>query len=484
MKCPVCKKTIFNQELPCPYCGFADLYREFVNRQDAQDWETRVVIPYREKWEKGILTSDAWLKRIYECSAFHAEIEKEKATRLTLDADSDLNIDNPERILSLFVKEYNGDIDEILARQLSKFCNIQKIFFSYEYRGKINCESLNYIIRSCPNLIKLDFNGAIDYEILARIDLSKIEDLHITLRNSFSPVLFCAPALKSLKVTGSFMGVKKRETKKIKRMQYDLSGMPALEDITIRYCSDFDYCSFSSLTKLQALRIYDECPIDLLWLSNAYKLETLSVSGKVSSLAGIECQTTLQRLELRHNNISDISKLKSLSELKYLDLGFNQVANIEVIGQLQYLEYIDLTNNELIDESYLRSFRISTAIFTKVDKELHAIRQMFTGKVLGTFPGDVCYLMKVWETKDLNTESPYMQNRILKWREKDYKERTKEIVQMVFQRKYYELCKGHCVSVSIKTVEKQHKQTYVSIALQHYPFLRLTSDIQVDMSGS
>lgn len=482
MKCPVCKRTIMMHDISCQHCGFTDLHREFINRQDAQDWELRVVIPYREKWEKGTLASDDWLKRIYECSAFHAEIEKEKATRLTLNADSDLNVDNPESILSLFVKDYNSDIDDVLARQLSKFSNIQKIFFSYEYKGKINFESLNYIIHSYPNLIKLDFNGAIDCEILTRIDLSKIEDLHITLQNGFSPLPLFAPALKSLSITGSFMGVKKREAKKIKRMQYDLSGMPVLEDITVRYCSDFDYRSFSSLTKLQTLMIYDECPIDLLWLSNAYKLETLSVSGKVLSLDGIERQTALQRLDLRHNNISDISKLKSLSGLKHLDLSFNQVANIEVIGQLQHLEYVDLTNNELIDENYLRSFRIPTAIFAKVDKELYAIRQMFAGKVLGTFPGDVCYLMKTWDTKDLNIESPYMRNRILKWREKEYSERVKEIVQMIFQRKFYDICNGRCCN--IRTVEKQHKQTYVDTALQHYPFLQLTQDMQVDMSDS
>ena len=484
MKCPVCKNTIPPHLAVCQYCNFNDLHREFINVQDAKDWESRVVLPYREKWKEGIVGSDTWLNRIYECTVFHDENEKENTARLRLNSVADLDVENPEHICSLFVGEYDGDIDAVLAQQLSRFSSLKKIFFSFKYKGQIFAGSLNYIIRSCPNLSKLDFNGAVDCEILMHLDLSKIEELHVTLRNSFSPESLCAPVLKSLQITGCMMGIKKSEAKKIKRTQYNLSRMPALEHLAIKYCSDFDYRSFSSLPRLKTLRIYDECPIDLLWLGKAYMLETLSVSGKVLSLDGIECQVALQKLDLRHNNINDISQLIYLSRLKHLDLGFNQVANIEVIGKLRHLEYIDLTNNTLVDEAYLRGLEIPITIFTKLDKELHSINEMFNGKVLGTFLGDVCYLMKTWDTKDLNNATPYMRKRILEWREKEYPERAKEIVQMIFQRKYYELCKGRCVSVSVRTAEKQHKKTYINTALLQYPFLQLTRDMQVDLHGS
>lgn len=483
MKCPVCKKAIFSHETICQHCGFTYLHREFINRQDAQDWELCVLVPYREKWKKGILNADSWLNRIYECSVFHAEIEKEKATKLRLDSNANLNVNNPETFRSLYVGEYNGDIDETFAHQLSMFCNIEEIFISFRYNGQINSNSINQIIHACPKLKKIDFNGAVDCDLLTHIDLSKIEELHVSLRNSFSPTTLYAPVLKSLQITGCMMGIKKKEAKKIKRTLYNLSGMPMLENLSIKYCSDFDYRSLASLKRLKVLRIYDECPIDLFWLSDEYALDYLSVYGLVHSLDGIECQTTLQKLDLRHNNITDISKLGYLPILKHLDLGFNQVANIAILGQLHHLEFIDLTNNPLIDESYLRSLKIPSTIFTKLDKELHSIEEMFTGKVLGTFMGDVYYWMKSWETKDLKTESPYMQNRILKWREKDYQEKTKEIVQMIFQRKYYELCKGY-PHASVKKVEKQHKEVYINTALQHYPFLQLTSDMQSDLRNS
>ena len=269
---------------------------------------------------------------------------------------------------------------------------------------------------------------------------------------------------------------------KIKRTQYDLSGLPALENLAIKYCSDFDYRSMAALAKLKTLRIYDECPIDLLWLSTGYNLETLSVYGKVCSLDGIESQVDLRTLDLRHNCICDISKLGCLLKLQKLDLGFNEITNIDALGNLCQLKFVDLTNNALIDENYLRSLRIPTTIFTKLDKELHAIKQMFTGNVLGTFSGDVCYWIKSRETKDINTVPPYMGKVILKWREKEYPERVKDAVQAIFETKYYDLCNGRCCS--IRTVEKQHKQTYVNTALQLYPFLHLTRDMQADVSDS
>lgn len=481
MKCPVCKTPILNNESTCQHCGFTDLSREFINRQDAQDWEIHVVAPYREKWEKGLLGADAWLNRLYECVAFHSEIEKEKATKLTLNTEEDLVTDNPMSFQSLFVGEYNGDFDNVIATHLSKFRNIEKIFFSFKFNGHIHSDAMNQVIHSCPNLVEINFNGSVDCELLTRIDLSKIEKLHVTLKNSFSPTTLYAPVLKSLQITGCMMGIKKKDAKKIQRSQHDLSGFPALENLEIKYCSDFDYRSLSVLPRLQTLRIYDECPINLLWLSDEFNLETLSVYGKLCSLDGIESQVNLRTLDLRHNSITNISKIGYLHKLENLDLGFNEITDIDVLGNLRYMKFIDLTNNSNIDENYLRGLKIPTTIYTKLDKELYAIKQMFTGNVLGTFPGDVCYWIKSRETKDINTVPPYMGKVILKWREKEYPERVKDAVQAIFESKYYDLCNGRCCS--IRTVEKQHKQTYIDTALQLYPFLHLTRDMQTDMSN-
>ena len=208
MKCPVCKNTILNNESTCQHCGFADLHREFINRQDAQDWELHVVVPYREKWKKGILSADAWLNKIHECSTFHAEIEKEKTTKLTLNTEADLDVDSPTSFRSLFIGEYNGNIDNVLAQRLSKFCNIEKIFISFKYKGHIHSDAINQIIHSCPNLVEIDFNGAVDCELLNYIDLSKIENLHVTLKNSFISIMAAINAPVHAPVPGRGMATK------------------------------------------------------------------------------------------------------------------------------------------------------------------------------------------------------------------------------------------------------------------------------------
>jgi hypothetical protein len=46
MRCPVCRKEIVATD-KCPYCGFSQLNRTFVNREEAMLWEKEVVVPYR-----------------------------------------------------------------------------------------------------------------------------------------------------------------------------------------------------------------------------------------------------------------------------------------------------------------------------------------------------------------------------------------------------------------------------------------------------
>ena len=50
--CPVCKNSITQKAKKCKVCDFSDLHKEFITKEDAQDWFDTVVLPYRNKWEK------------------------------------------------------------------------------------------------------------------------------------------------------------------------------------------------------------------------------------------------------------------------------------------------------------------------------------------------------------------------------------------------------------------------------------------------
>lgn len=51
MKCPVCK-TECGQSNVCMECGFAEVGKDFINREEAEQWFNDTVIPYRNNYHK------------------------------------------------------------------------------------------------------------------------------------------------------------------------------------------------------------------------------------------------------------------------------------------------------------------------------------------------------------------------------------------------------------------------------------------------
>lgn len=50
--CPVCKKAYTSTEHKCLECGFPDLNRVFINRQEAEHWYERTVLPYKQRYNR------------------------------------------------------------------------------------------------------------------------------------------------------------------------------------------------------------------------------------------------------------------------------------------------------------------------------------------------------------------------------------------------------------------------------------------------
>ena len=50
-KCPVCKNNIKVNDKACSVCGFADLHREFITKEDGELWIKNVVEPYKKQYE-------------------------------------------------------------------------------------------------------------------------------------------------------------------------------------------------------------------------------------------------------------------------------------------------------------------------------------------------------------------------------------------------------------------------------------------------
>lgn len=52
--CPVCNSIVSIEDKICSYCGFSRLRKKFLTKKGPERWSKRVVIPYREKYEKSV----------------------------------------------------------------------------------------------------------------------------------------------------------------------------------------------------------------------------------------------------------------------------------------------------------------------------------------------------------------------------------------------------------------------------------------------
>ena len=75
----------------------------------------------------------------------------------------------------------------------------------------------------------------------------------------------------------------------------------------------------------------------------------------INYLSGIEYCTNLSVLDLRRNNIADISPLTGLSSLKWLNLENNQISDISPLRDLTGLSWLNLDGNQISDISPLRN---------------------------------------------------------------------------------------------------------------------------------
>lgn len=61
MRCPVCK-TECGQSNICTQCGFSELGKDFINREEAEAWFNEIVLPYRDNYYKvNVLPEVNWI---------------------------------------------------------------------------------------------------------------------------------------------------------------------------------------------------------------------------------------------------------------------------------------------------------------------------------------------------------------------------------------------------------------------------------------
>ena len=134
-----------------------------------------------------------------------------------------------------------------------------------------------------------------------------------------------------------------------------LSNLINLQELTLAGNQISDINSLSSLTSLKVLALNSNQINNIIPLSNLTSLEVLQMdSNKISNISALSNLVNLkERLDLRDNQINDISALSGFTILKKLYLSDNQINDVSSLSGLTRLQELLLHNNEISDISSL-----------------------------------------------------------------------------------------------------------------------------------
>jgi internalin A len=84
--------------------------------------------------------------------------------------------------------------------------------------------------------------------------------------------------------------------------------------------------------------------------TDVQNISTITGNGKqIKSLAGLEKCVALAALDLKNNEIEDLSPIKDLKNLQTLTLAKNKIADLKPLEGLIALQYLDLADNQIAD---------------------------------------------------------------------------------------------------------------------------------------
>ena len=133
--CPVCKNTINDDTVKCSVCNFTDLHREFISKEDAQEWLDTIVLPYREKWtmQKSIAIIGIGGAGVNTINRIK---ERVNAFCIVLDSDNE-HIKNCSADISMLVNtpEAQSDVSNLDISELSGIISKYSIFIIFAGLG-------------------------------------------------------------------------------------------------------------------------------------------------------------------------------------------------------------------------------------------------------------------------------------------------------------------------------------------------------------
>ena len=144
--------------------------------------------------------------------------------------------------------------------------------------------------------------------------------------------------------------------------------------------------------------------VDISPLSGLTNLTRLLLDwNKISNINALSGLTNLRELGLLSNEIVDISALSNLTNITWLALDWNKISNISALAGLTNLTELGLVSNEIVDISALSELTNLDRLYLHYN-QIHDIQALVNNSGLGL--GDPVYIRNNY--LDLTPGSPNM----------------------------------------------------------------------------
>ena len=138
--------------------------------------------------------------------------------------------------------------------------------------------------------------------------------------------------------------------------ELDISGEYGEPNITSLQSGDF-----SGLTSLTKLNLFDNTISNISPLAGLTSLTWLSLGyNSVSDLSPLKNMTALTTLDLLDNSVTDISALKNMTALTWLRLRKNSIEDISALKRMTAMTILELSENSISDISALKNMTALT----------------------------------------------------------------------------------------------------------------------------
>lgn len=290
-----------------------------------------------------------------------------------LTATDDFNA-TTESIFEVLIQAYSNITDLETTDTALTSCILDTVTNnSYEDLGSISdLDCSTYNIQSINNLSQLTKLTSLNLDAANISELSQLSLMEklidLTIQNLQSSIFLASmPSLNTLRITkgqtlisNHLVGASNLTTLGLSDISIDdpekIGQLNQLHYLFLSNNNINDFSWIDNLTLIKELRIYNDAIDSIEFITNLTQIEILKIiSNQLSSIPNISQLTKLHTLKVWDNELTSIDSISTAQNIENLALGNNHISEISAINS--NIKGLDIRNNDIVDITHLSNLK-------------------------------------------------------------------------------------------------------------------------------